>query len=424
MRPTPFRLSQSRRATRGLLLITAITVTAIALAGCTAPHSQAPGSPYANWSGVLKAAHGETVNLWMYSGDQQGDAYVDNVLTPAVAKYGVTLRRVPIADTADAVNRTLSELQAGHKSGGSVDLVWLNGENFRTGKQAGAWLCHWTALLPNMAHTSKTDPLLTTDFGTPVDGCEAPWSKAQFTIVYNSAAVKNPPTTIAGVLAWAKAHPGRFTYPAPPDFTGSAFIREVLYSVSGGYAHVPAVYSNSAFTKLSPKLYSTLSTLAPSLWDKGSTYPASSDQLNKLYANRQIDMTMTYGPATLTKLVANGTYPPETKVLTMTEGTIGNASFLGIPSNAAHTAGAMVVANVALSVQQQFAKAEPATWGQFTVLNLPSLTEAQKTLFANLPASAVVPPFAVLSRNANPELEAAWVPALDDGWRTHVAAGR
>ncbi len=27
---------------------------------------------------------------------------------------------------------------------------------------------------------------------------------------------------------WARRHPGRFTYPAPPDFTGSAFVRQVV----------------------------------------------------------------------------------------------------------------------------------------------------------------------------------------------------
>ena len=131
-------------------------------------------------------------------------------------------------------------------------------------------------------------------------------------------------------------------------------------------------------------------------------------------------MTMTYGPATLTKLVADGTYPAQTRVLALSDGTLGNASFLAIPSNAAHQAGAMVVANLALSVEQQVAKANPATWGQFTVLDLTKLTSTEQQQFADLPQSAVVPSFDVLSRNANPELSAAWVPALDEGWRTRV----
>ena len=407
---------------RALAALATFAVGALALTACASPAANAQKPGFSDWASVQKAAQGQTVKLWMWGGDDQGNAYIDDVLAPAVAKQGVTLTRVPIADTKDALNRVLTELQAGRTTGGSVDLVWINGDNFRTGKQANAWLCDWTHLLPNMKYVSATDPLLNEDFGTPVDGCEAPWHKAQFSFAYNSAVVTNPPHTIAGILDWAQAHPGRFTYPAPPDFTGSAFLREVLYSVSGGYKEVPSLYSKNAFNSLSPALYDRLEKLAPSLWRNGTSYPATSDQLNKLYADGQIDMTMTYGPATLTTLVENGTFPAATKVLTVDDGTLGNASFLGIPANAAHRAGAMVVANVALSIDQQLAKANPKVWGQFTVLDLDSLPATDRARFEALPQSPVVPGFDVLSRNANPELSADWVPALDDGWRTRIAA--
>ncbi len=60
-------------------------------------------------------------------------------------------------------------------------------------------------------------------------------------------------------------------------------------------------------------------------------------------------MTMTYGPATLTELVADGTYPRDHTCAPLDEGTVGNASFLAIPSSAGDPEGAMVVANLALS---------------------------------------------------------------------------
>lgn len=103
-----------------------------------------------------------------------------------------------------------------------------------------------------MKLTAPSDPLLANDFGTPVEGCEAPWSKAQFTFAYNSATVTDPPSTLAGLLDWARAHPGRFTFPAPPDFTGSVFTRHVLYNVSGGYPNVPLGFDREAFDRLTP----------------------------------------------------------------------------------------------------------------------------------------------------------------------------
>ncbi|RJT81141.1 ABC transporter substrate-binding protein [Arthrobacter cheniae] len=388
-----------------------------------------PGEPgeipttYESFEDVLADADGQTVDLWMYGGDEQGNAYVDDVLAPAAAEEGVTLRRVPITDTADAVNRVLSERQAG-RTDGSVDLVWVNGANFSTGRQAEAWRCGWTDLLPNMALTDQDDPLLQNDFGTPVDGCEAPWHKAQFTFFYNSAAITDPPTTLEGILEWARDNPGRFTYPAPPDFTGSVFLREVMLSTAGGAEEVPLDYSEETFDEHAPAALDALREVAPSLWRGGATYPRDEQALNTLFADGEVDIAMTYGPATLTDLVASEALPDTTKVLTLEEGTVGNASFLAIPANASDPAGAMVVANLALSPEQQAAKADPGTWGQFPVLDTARLDADQQSLFDDLPASPVVPSYDELSRNAHGELAADWVPALDEAWRQEVATTR
>jgi putative spermidine/putrescine transport system substrate-binding protein len=358
----------------------------------------------------------------MYGGDEQGNAYVDDHLIPAAAEEGVTLERVPVADTKDALNRVLTEVQSG-TTDGDVDLVWVNGNNFGTGKEAGAWACGWTSVLPNMGLTDPADPLLSEDFGTPVEDCEAPWSKAQFTIAYNSDTVPQPPTTLTGLLDWARANPGRFTYPAPPDFTGSVFTREVLYSVSGGYANVPLAFDQEAFDRLTPALVKELKDLEPALWRQGTTYPKSSSELDALYAGGQVDFTMTYGPAALTQLVADGTYPAGTKVLALEEGTVGNASFLAIPATSGQQSGAKVVANLALSAEQQAKKADPRIWGQYPVLSPAALSPTETALFAALPSSPVVPGYEELSRNANPELGAGWVSALDEAWRRRILAG-
>ena len=391
----------------------------VPLAACSAP--VADDQQYASWDEVVAAADGQTVKLWMYGGDEQGNAYVNDVLVPAAAELGVTLEQVPIADTPDALNRILSEVQAG-ETDGEVDLVWVNGNNFGTGKEAGAWECGWTDLLPNMALTDPADPLLLDDFGTPVDGCEVPWHKAQFTFVYNGDTVTDVPSSLEELLDWSRANPGRFTYPAPPDFTGSVFVREVLYSVSGGYENVPRAFDQAAFDELTPALFDELNDLEPSLWRGGETYPQDSNELNQLFADGEVDFTMTYGPATLTQLVADGTYPAGTKVLTLDEGTVGNASFLGLASTSGNKAGAMVVANLSLSAEQQVAKAQPDVWGQFTVLDLDQLSDDERALFDALPASPVVPAYDVLSENANPELAAAWVTPIDEGWRRLVLA--
>lgn len=411
-------MARARRAGGALAL-----AAGLVLAGCAAPASTAEQAPAQSWADVLAEARGQTVSLWMYGGDAAGNAYVDDVLTPAAAELGVTLRRVPVADTADAVDRVLDERQAG-TTDGDVDLVWVNGANFATAQQAGAWLCGWAGDLPSAAYLDPDDQTLTTDFGTPTEGCESPWHRAQFALVYDSARLPDPPDTLAGVLDWAQAHPGRFTYPAPPDFTGSVFVRQVLTSVvADAPDDVPLAFDQDAYDALAPRLWDRLRELRPALWRGGADQPTSQAELDQLFADGEVDLTMTYGPATLTQLVAQGTFPPTTRVLVPAEGTVGNASYLALPASSGSRAGAQVVADLALSPAQQLAKADPTTWGQFTVLDLDLLPAADRAAFEALPASPVVPPLAELAANAQSELASGWVTALDEGWRTQVQAG-
>lgn len=422
MRLSPTRPLRTRprpvRALAASLFPLALVATA-----CAAPEVDTTTSEDRPWEEVLAAAEGQTVDLWMFGGDERGNAYVDDVLAPAAAELGVTLRRVPVADTRDALRRVLAERAAGEEDG-TVDLVWVNGDNFATGREAGAWACGWAGTLPNAAYVAEDDPLVAEDFGVPTEGCESPWHKAQFAFAYDEARVEDPPTSLSGLLDWAEENPGRFTYPAPPDFTGSVFVRQALYAVSGGPDEVPSGYDEAAADELTPALWERLGEVAPSLWREGRTYPRDSVALDRLFAAGEVDFTMTYGPATLTALVEDGTFPATTRVLELEDGTVGNASFLAMPATAGDPEGAMVVADLALSPEQQALKADPAVWGQFTVLDLDLLEAEDRARFEELPASPVVPPYEELSRGAQPELASDWVAPLDEGWRREVVGRR
>ena len=117
--------TRTRTRTRGLLVGTAAALALLtACSGATAQPAAAPSAR--DWPAVLDAARGQTVNWYMYGGDDTLNGFVTGYLADRLRRDGITINQVKITDTGDAVNKVLAEKQAGKNSGGAVDLVWVN----------------------------------------------------------------------------------------------------------------------------------------------------------------------------------------------------------------------------------------------------------------------------------------------------------
>jgi len=348
---------------------------------------------------IASAAQGQTVRWWMFGGDDRINAYVDDIVIPAARAAGVNLERVPVGDTADAVQRVIAQRRAGRESGGAVDLIWINGENFAAGKEADLWLDNWVRDLPNSRFVDFTDPTIANDFQVPVDGQEAPWSRAAFALAYDSAEVDEPPRTYAALMDYARSNPGRFTYPAPPDFTGSAFVRQV----------VAAMGEDRAFAYLRE--------LKPLMYRDGETFPESPDELNELFANGQVDFTMSYEANFVAAEVDQGTFPRSTRPFVLGEGALVNVSYVTIPADAAHKPGAQVVANLLMSPELQAKKADPEILGIPTVLDIGRLPPNVRSQFEELAQSPyVLSDFGKIEQ----ELAASRVEPLEQRWEREI----
>ena len=88
------------------------------------------------WEAVVEMARGGEVNWFMWGGADNINAYVtDYVGGILMDEYGISLNQVPLTDTVEAVNIVLGEKEAGNMDAGSVDMIWINGENFRSMRQ-------------------------------------------------------------------------------------------------------------------------------------------------------------------------------------------------------------------------------------------------------------------------------------------------
>jgi putative spermidine/putrescine transport system substrate-binding protein len=407
------------RRPRALQLAGALALAA-ALTGCAAGSAEpAPRVDPADWPGVLEAARGTTLDWYMYGGDDAVNAVVDGYVTERLAESGIMLNVVPVADTADAVNKVLAERQAGRTANGTVDAIWINGENFATGKQAGLWHCGYPAALPNARYVDLTDPAVATDFGVPVEGCAAAWQRAHSALVYDSAQLG--PADVASLVTltdWARSHPGRFTYPAPPDFTGSMVVRTFLYGTAGDPSVLAGPFDEERYARVADRLWPRLNALERSLWRAGATYPTSQNAVEQLFATGEIAAFFTYGPGTVGTRVADGTYPPTTRTAVPSIGNIGNVSSVAIPTNSPDTAAALVLANLLQDPETQLRFHADA--GVYPVIELDRTDPAVRQRFAAVPRSPAVLPLEELTARALPELDPRYLAAVEDGWTALV----
>jgi putative spermidine/putrescine transport system substrate-binding protein len=409
-------MNTNMRVTLSALLILAL---GLATSACGSGGSEQGGATQQSWSEIEKEAQGTTVNFVMYGGNDALNSYIDKWVAPRVKEeYGITLERTPVSDTADAVNKLLNEKQAG-KQEGTADLIWVNGENFFTGSQADLWFGPWAEQLPNAKYIDWDADIIKKDFGFPVNGYEAPWGQAQFVMIYDSAKIDDPPKTAQELKQWVADNPGKFTYPAPPDFTGNAFVEQIFYQTTGGPGKYQQKFDKSVFEEQAPEFYDYMNSIEENLWREGNTYPESSTKLDDLYQNGQVNFTMSYNPYYAQQQVEKGIFPESTKSYLFEGGTLANTSYTAIPFNSTNKSGAQVVANFLESPKAQIEYQKQQL--NLSVLDPDKLPEDKaKQLRDSTPSGESVVPLQKLRENRVPEARSEWLLQIQDGWEANV----
>lgn len=380
-----------------------------------------PAMASQSWDETVAAAKGQTVNWYMWGGFPGTNTYVNGFVAERVkALYDVELKQVPVRDISEIVNKLLVEKEAGKTADGSVDLMWINGENFRTAKKNGLLFGPFASELPNSQLVDWESASVKNDFGEPVEGLESPWGSAQVVFHYDVKRTPKPPVSVAELIEWIKANPGRFAYPAPPDFTGSVFIRHIFYHAAGSVDLWQGDYSQEQFDSAAEKTYTLLRELKPFLWRKGATYPENPVRLAHLFADGEVDFAMSYHPAEASKNIKDGLYPDTVRTFVFDEGTIANTHFVAIPINAANKAGAMVVADFLLSPEAQFKKADVNTWGDLPAIEMSRLSPDWQERFKKQDRGVATLDDATLAAHRLPEPPSAILIELEKGWQAEV----
>ena len=369
----------------------------------------------ADWDAVIAEADGQTVYWNAWGGSTNTNDFIAWVGERVSEDYGVTLEHVKLTDTADAVTRVLSEKQAGEDDDGAVDMIWINGANFAAMKDADLLFGPYAEQLPNWALVDVDGKTVQTDFTVPTDGYESPWAMAQVVFDYDTADIDAPLASMNDILEWTKANPGRFTYPQPPDFLGTTFLKQVLVDILPDPSVLQVAATDQTYDDVTAPLWAYLDELTPNLWREGRAYPPTGTAMFPMIADGEIDLSISFSPGAASAAIANFELPDTVRTFVLEKGTIGNASFVAIPYNSGSKAASMVVANFIMSPEAQARAQNPDLLGYGTVLNMDALDADDRALFDAIELGvATLSPAELGTAVAEPH--PSWMTRIADDW--------
>ncbi|MFT7214306.1 MAG: putative thiamine transport system substrate-binding protein [Granulosicoccus sp.] len=372
--------------------------------------------PDSTWSDVLSEAKGQTVYFNAWGGSERINSYITWAGKRLNADHGITLEHVKVGDISEIVGQLEAARLVGRNADGNVDLMWVNGENFAAMKRQQLTWGSFSTALPN-AKFLQDSPSIKADFSVPVDGLESPWGGAQLVFIYDTAIVDEPPRSAAALLEFVRDG-GRFTYPAPPAFHGTTFVKQLLIELNTSSDQAASAMANPVeeadFETVTALLWEYLDLLHPLLRGAGKSWPTSGEMTRQLLDDGENDIALSFNPNEATAAVKGGQLPDTVRTYVFDNGTIGNTHFVTIPWNASAKAAAMVTADFLISPEAQARKADPEFWGEPTVLAVSTLDEPDQALFKKIDLGIWALPIG--SGTILPEPHASWANALEAAW--------
>ncbi|MEM8571052.1 MAG: ABC transporter substrate-binding protein [Pseudomonadota bacterium] len=378
--------------------------------------AESPDPDPSDWPAIVEAADGQEVFFHAWGGDPRRNDYIAWAAREVEDRYGVSVTQVKLADTGEAVARVAAEKAAGRVADGAVDLIWINGPNFASMKSQDLLFGPWAEELPSWRYVDVDGkPTVRNDFTVPTEGYEAPWGMAQIVFYHDTARLPDPPRSIAALGEWVETNPGRFSYPAPPDFLGLTFLKQAAIALIPEPDALQQPVDDARYAELTAPLWTWLDDVTPGLWRGGRAYPQTGTTLKQLMSDGEIEIAFSFNQSEASAAIANGELPDTVRSYVLKDGTIGNANFVAIPFNSGAKEGAMVFANFLMSPEAQAHGQDPAVLGNFTVLALDKLDADDRARFDALDLGVATLSPEELGQSL-PEPHPSWMDRLAVDW--------
>ena len=367
-----------------------------------------------NWSKVIKSGMNKSLNFHAWGGSENINSYIKWVGKEVKKKYGIKLNHIKIKDTAQAVKKVLYEKISGKNKQGSVDMIWINGENFSSMlKNNLLYNKNWIFELPNSKYInlSKNSSLMF-DFGIYTQGKEMPWGLSQLIFFYDSNKLKKVPRDVFEFKEYIIRNKGRITFPQPPDFVGTSFLKQILSELILDKDVLQEKFDKRNHKIILAKLWKWLDEVTPFLWKRGKYYPKNYLALTQLLADDEIDISMAFNISFPSNEVMKGNLPSSIISYVPIAGSLSNVHYLSIPYNASNPSSAKLVINFMISKEAQLRKNSQEIWGDPTVLNYKKLGNKWQKKFESLSKGSATISFKDLEKKIS-EPHPSWVKKIE-----------
>jgi putative spermidine/putrescine transport system substrate-binding protein len=392
------------------------------------------------WEQVSSRAKEEGKVTWYHwGGSEELNTWIDAVVKPDLAELGITLETPRIPDTRDAVDQVIADAGTGKSVGeGSVDAIWINGENFFTLASQDLLFGPFVKELPNARYfyldpSEPNSAINLADNGYPTNYQEVPWAQFQYTCFVDTARLPldKLPKDYAELETYLQANPGRFTYVRPPDYIGNAFVQSVLYAFNpSGYEFFQQPLADLSTEELIAALtpgFEYLRRLEPFLLGGGGAegqrgspiYPETQAANETFFNNGEVDMLCQFGAFSVAVGISNGTFADTVQnVIFPASGMITNKSFIAIPGSAPNPAAALVLANYLSSPENQISKL--AALGYGPGVDVPLLSEADQAAVTAASPDLRGVSFEALAQAQVPEANSSLVDVIETVWIDYI----
>ena len=370
-----------------------------------------------DWKEVLKEASGQTIYFHAWGGAKNINSYIKWASDEVKKKYNINVKHVKVSDTANVVAKILSEKNVKKNNNGTVDLVWINGENFSFMKTNDLLLNEkWIFNSPNSKFLDfANNPSLLNDFGIPTDGMEMPWGVSQLNFYYDTKYIKSPPKSALELKNYIIRNKGRFTFPQPPDFVGTSFLKQILIELISDRNFLKSNYiANKHERELDP-LWQWLEEVTPYLWRNGKNYPSNYLAMTELVAEREIDFGIAFNIAHASNSISEGKLSNSVRSYIHDKGTLANVHFLAIPYNSSNKAASRAFVDFLISPKAQIKKQNKDFWGDPSVISVNKLSQNWRNKFSTLPRGIAT----LTNQDLKMKLEEphpSWVKIIEDKW--------